>query len=123
MGHVKDFLFRKLCEEYLDNLKSKLEKKVTKKELIMVILNTILGSELCITDTYDEEHFEDICSYYIKNSNLSEEEEGYLRFLMRENPKRYLLKLKSEEKLLENEIGKIMLVLIEWVDKNIEIKE
>jgi len=34
-----------------------------------------------------------------------------------------LLKLKSEEKILEKEIGKIMLVLIEWVDKNIEIKE
>jgi hypothetical protein len=123
MGHVKDFLFKKLCEEYLENFISNSKTKVTKKELLIAFFNTILGSELCITDTYDEKHFEDICIYYIKNSNLTEEEEGFLEYLMRENPKRYLLKLKSEEKILEKEIGKIMLVLIEWVDKNIEIKE
>jgi hypothetical protein len=123
MGNVRDFLFKKLCEEYLDNFISKLDKKVTKKELLIAFLNTILGSELCITDTYEEEHFEDICSYYIKNSNLSEEEEGYLRFMMREDPKTYLSILKKEEKLLVREIGKVILVLVEWMDKNIEIKE
>jgi hypothetical protein len=123
MGNVKDFLFRKLCEEYLENFISNSKTKVTKKELLIAFFNTILGSELCITDTYDEEHFEEICNYYIKNSNLSEEEEEYFRFMMREDPKTYLSRLKIDEKVSEKEIGKIMLILIEWMDKNIEIKE
>jgi hypothetical protein len=123
MGNVKDFLFRKLCEEYLENFISNSKTKVTKKELIIAFLNTILGSELCITDTYDEEYFEEIFNYYIKNSNLSEEEEEYFRFIMREAPKSYLIRLKEDEKLLERELGQVLLVLIEWMDKNIEIKE
>lgn len=123
MGNVKDFLFRKLCEEYLENFISNSKTQVTKKELLIAFFNTILGSELCITDTYDEKHFEDICIYYIKNSNLSEEEEGFLEYLMREDPKSYLIRLKEDEKVLERELGKIMLILLEWMDKNIEIKE
>ena len=122
MGHIKDFLFKKLCEEYLENFKSNMNRIVTKKELIIGILNTILGSELCITDTYDEYHFKEICDYYIKNSNLSEEEEGFLEYIMKEDPKNYLIRLKEDEKVLERGLVEVLLVLLEWMDKNIEIK-
>jgi len=121
MGDVNNFLLNKKIDEYLEYFASVTKKEMRKNEYLVVLLNFMLGSELNMSHTEDQIYFNELCDYYIMNSNLTEIEIEYMRKIVKGEKKE---EVKGEEKEEEEGEGflKVLLRIVKWTEENIEIK-
>jgi hypothetical protein len=121
MGHVRDFLLKKMCDDFLELFKPLTKSTMTKNEFLIVFYNFLLESEIYMVDTENEEYFVYLCKYYINNSNLIDEEIFFMESLITEEPKNYLDLFYDIENLKDSYYGKLMLPLLEYTKENITI--
>ena len=122
MGHIRDFLFKKISQDLLDTFIPLTKPNMTKHELLIIFYNFIFDSELLyLSDLENEEYFIYLCKYYINNGNLIAEEIFFMESLITEDPKNYLELFHSIEPLKDSYYGKIMLLVLEYIKENINI--
>jgi hypothetical protein len=121
MGHVRDFLLKKMCDDFLELFKPLTKSTMTKNEFLIVFYNFLLESEIYMVDTENEEYFVYLCKYYINNSNLIDEEIFFMESIITEDPKNYLELFYDIENLKDSYYGKLMLPLLEYTKENITI--
>ena len=121
MGDVNKFLLNKLIDEYIEYFESFTEKTMTKKEYIILFINFMLGSELNLNHTEDQNYFQELCEYYIENNNLTEKEKEYMWYLIKEE--RIDVTKYGLDDVVDSEFLKVFIKLLEWMNKNIIISE